>query len=370
MDHPAGTRLKILYAIQGTGNGHLSRARDIIPLLQQKADLDILISGIQADVELPYPIKYRFKGLCFIFGKKGGIDVMDTFRKSNLKRLFREMKHLPVEEYGLVISDFEPVSAWACRMKHRPCIGLSHQAAVMSKKSPKPEKTDPIGKAILLNYAPVTHAYGFHFEAYENAIFTPVIRSQIRNAVPTDKKHFSVYLPAYDDKRIIKILGEIRNIEWQVFSKHARKEYREKNVHVRPIQNEAFVESLIHCSGILCGAGFETPAEALFLKKKLLVIPMKGQYEQQCNAAAIHKMGVPVLKSLKMKHLDTIKEWTQLPQKVSVHYPDQTEAILDMIIRIHGKEEQNEYIPLGYSIHSAKKLKEKSLGKILNHQKD
>jgi hypothetical protein len=32
---------------------------------------------------------------------------------------------------------------------------------------------------------------------------------------------------------------------------------------------------------------FETPAEALFLGKKLLVIPMTGQYEQECNAAAL-----------------------------------------------------------------------------------
>ena len=62
--------MKILYAIQGTGNGHISRARDIIPLLQKKGDLDILISGIQADVELPYEVKYKLKGLSFIFGKK------------------------------------------------------------------------------------------------------------------------------------------------------------------------------------------------------------------------------------------------------------------------------------------------------------
>ncbi len=67
--------MKILYAIQGTGNGHLSRAREIIPILQRKGQLDLLISGTQADVELPYPVKYRFKGLCFIFGKKGGVDV-------------------------------------------------------------------------------------------------------------------------------------------------------------------------------------------------------------------------------------------------------------------------------------------------------
>ena len=39
--------MKILYAIQGTGNGHLSRARDIIPILQKKGDVDILVSGTQ-----------------------------------------------------------------------------------------------------------------------------------------------------------------------------------------------------------------------------------------------------------------------------------------------------------------------------------
>jgi hypothetical protein len=41
-------------------------------------------------------------------------------------------------------------------------------------------------------------------------------------------------------------------------------------------------------------AGFEGPSEALYLKKKLLVIPISGQYEQACNAAALQKMGVPV----------------------------------------------------------------------------
>src|SRR5665213_497832 len=366
MDHaPAETRLKILYAIQRTGNGHLSRARDIIPILRQKGDLDILISGSQADVELPYPVKYKLSGLSFIFGKKGGIDVMATFRKSNLKRLYREMKLIPVEDYDLVINDFEPVSAWACRMKHKTCVGLSHQAAVISKKSPKPKKKDRIGKSILMNYAPVTVGFGFHFEAYESSIFTPVIRSQIRNAVPEDKKHFTVYLPAYSDERITRILSEIKNIEWQVFSKHAKKEYRENHIHIRPVQNDAFVESLINCSGILCGAGFETPAEALFLKKRLLVIPMKGQYEQQCNAAAVHRLGVPVLKSLKKKHVDRIKEWTESPPLAPVYYPDHTETILDMIIHKYSNTKENARI-LGSSIHSAKKLREKGLAKILN----
>ena len=62
--------MKILYAIQGTGNGHISRARDIIPILEKKGTLDILVSGTQADVDVGYPVKYKLKGMSFIFGKK------------------------------------------------------------------------------------------------------------------------------------------------------------------------------------------------------------------------------------------------------------------------------------------------------------
>ena len=62
--------MKILYAIQGTGNGHVCRARDIVPVLSRKAEVDVLISGIQSDVQLPFNVKYVFKGLSYIFGKK------------------------------------------------------------------------------------------------------------------------------------------------------------------------------------------------------------------------------------------------------------------------------------------------------------
>ena len=362
--------MKILYAIQGTGNGHLSRARDIIPILQQKGELDILVSGIQADVELPYPVKYKFKGLSFIFGKKGGIDLLSTYRKSNLKQLYKEIKSLSLKEYDLVINDFEPVSAWACKIQHKTCIGLSHQAAVINKKSPKPKKKDVVGKAVLNNYAPVTVAYGFHFGAYDKNIFTPVIRSQIRNAKPEIKNHYTVYLPAYGDERIIKILSEVKNINWEVFSKHSRKSYKEKNVFIRPINNDDFIDSLLSCTGILCGAGFETPAEALFLKKKLMAIPMKGQYEQQCNAAALATMGVPVIKSLKKKHLDKIKDWVNGKQFIPVNYPNSTERILNMLISKHSSEKVKEKKVLGEAIHSLKKMKEKSLGKILTQIAD
>lgn len=356
--------MKILYAIQGTGNGHLSRARDIIPLLQQKGELDILVSGQHSEVSLPYPIKYSCKGLGFVFGKNGGVDLLETYKKGSLKKLYEEIKSVPVEDYDLVINDFEPVTAWACKMKQLPCIGLSHQAAVINKKSPKPKKADPLGKAILKNYAPVTEAYGFHFKAYDKNIFTPVIRSQVRNGTAEDHGHYTVYLPAYSDEKIIKILSQIKNIHWQVFSKHCKKEARENDIHIRPIDNELFLQSLLTSTAVLCGAGFETPAEALFLQKKLLVIPMKNQYEQQCNAAALKTMGIPVIKSLKRKYLPAIQAWVDAAQEIPVTYPDNTEAVIEMIVQKFGNVKAKKQA-LGKGISSVKELKHKSLGRIL-----
>ena len=93
---------------------------------------------------------------------------------------------------------------------------------------------------------------------------------------------------------------------------------------------------------------------------------MKGQYEQQCNAAALQTMGVPVIKSLKEKHLEKIKSWTVSKLIISVNYPNVTEKIINEVIKKHGSKKTLPSISLGEAAYSPKKLKEISLGKILN----
>jgi uncharacterized protein (TIGR00661 family) len=332
--------MKILYAIQGTGNGHLSRARDIIPLLQKKGEVDLLVSGCQADVELPYEITYRFHGLSFIFGKKGGIDYLETYKRSHLKKLFKEIKQLPVEEYDIIINDFEPVSAWACYLKNTACIGLSHQIAVSNKKAPKPDNTDLVGRSVLKYYAPVSVRYGFHFLPYDKNIFTPVIREEVRQLKPSNKKYYTVYLPAFSDKKIITMLSRFPEVEWQVFSKHTKTTYSDDHISVYPINNKEFLNSLAAAEGVLCGAGFETPAEVLYLRKKLMVIPMKGQYEQQCNAAALKALGVPVIKNLKVKQVKKMQQWLQQDGVISLPFPNETKDIIDLIFENHAEQKQ------------------------------
>lgn len=331
---------KVLYAIQGTGNGHVSRARDIVPLLQERVDLDVLISGIQADVQLPYPIKYRFYGLSFIFGKHGGVDLWATLQKSRPWLLYQEIKSLKVTDYDLVISDFEPVSAWACKLAGKPCISLSHQAGVMAKDAPKPEKDDFKGRLIMHNYAPFSMGYGFHFDKYGPFVFTPVIRHEVRALTPTNEGHYTVYLPAYDDETLIGMLGQVPEVNWQVFSKHNMQPRTVGNVLLKPVQNDAFVKSMASAAGVLCGAGFETPAEAIFLGKKVMVIPMANQYEQYCNAAGAATLGVPYIWRLDQDNIPAVRQWVLNGQAIQVNWPDLTADIIDLVLHNHLKTDQ------------------------------
>ena len=329
---------RILYAIQGTGNGHLARALDIVPLLQARASrLDLLVSGPPADIRLPFEVRYRCHGMGFIFGRKGGINFIKTFWQLNSAAFLREMRQLPVESYDLVISDFEPTSAWACRLREVPCIALSHQSAVLDAAAPRPPDDDLMGRAVLRHYAPTTRQFGFHFQRYAPHIATPVIRQQVRRLTPRNEGHYTVYLPAFDEQTLVERLRYLsRAARWEVFSKHSQRESAQGNVRVRPVSGAAFLDSLARSAGVLCGAGFETPAEALYLGKKLLVVPMRQQYEQACNAAALAGMGVPVVRNLKDKSLPALDEWLQNGRVVPVDYPDETAAVLDQLLAQAG----------------------------------
>jgi len=324
--------MRILYAIQGTGNGHISRAREIVPLLQQYGNLDLLISGTQADVSLIENVKYELHGFSFIFGRKGGVNHYETWRSMNLPRFVRDMNKLPLEQYNLIVNDFEPVTAWACKRKGLESVGLSHQASFQSKHVPRPKSID-WAQLVLKYYAPATHYQGFHFEKYDEFINTPVIRSQIRELQVRDDGHYTVYLPAIDDKFLIPILHQIPQIQWQVFSKHAICSYTSRNVQVNLINNEGYNASLASCTGLLTGGGFEGPAEALFLGKKLLVVPMKFQYEQQCNAYALKAFGIPVIWGSNKNWLPVVKEWVAHGKIIHFDYPDETPAVIDRLVK-------------------------------------
>lgn len=330
--------MRILFAVQGTGNGHISRAREIVPLLKNYGQVDLLISGTQADVLPGEPPQYRFHGFSFVFGEKGGVNHWKTYKAMNLPRLWRDVRSLPLKNYDLIINDFEPVTAWACRFQGRPSVALSHQASFLSKKTPRPSGKYNWAESLFTHYAPTTYKIGFHFDKYDEFIHTPVIRSEIRNQEIRNFGHITVYLPAYHDKLLVGYLKKIPEIRWEVFSKHSKQTYTDNNVFVQPINNGLYNKSLSSSMGLLTGGGFESPAEALFLGKKVMVMPMKNQYEQLCNAAAAKHMGVPVIYQIKDNFISSIKDWLNSSDTVTVNYPDETGSIVEELVRSYSSK--------------------------------
>nr|WP_294901368.1 glycosyltransferase family protein [uncultured Pedobacter sp.] len=325
--------MKILYAIQGTGNGHISRAREIVPLLKKYGSLDLLISGSQVDVSLEESLEYRFHGFSYVLGKKGGINYLKTLKTMNIRQFWRDMNTLSLKDYDLIINDFEPITAWACKLQNIKSVSLSHQAAFFSPLTPRPPKKKKISEFILKYYAPTTHHIGFHFKPYDNFIYTPVIRQEIRTLKPQNHGHYTVYLPAVDDKLLVKYLHQLPHVQWHVFSKTEISVFQYKNVLIQKIENETFKKSLKNCAGLFTGGGFESPAEALFLGKKLLLMPMKNQFEQSCNAFAAEQLGVPLVKKIDDDLVQTLKDWIATEQNIKIDFPDQTAQIVDDLVR-------------------------------------
>jgi uncharacterized protein (TIGR00661 family) len=324
--------MKILFAIQGTGNGHISRAREIIPHLLNYGQLDVLVSGRQAEVQLPYLIKYKKSGIGYTFGKHGGIDFVDSIQHLSPFRFLADVMSFPVHDYDLIINDFEPITAWACKLKNKPCVALSHQAAFLSKRTPRPIKRNKMSENILKYYAPTSYKIGFHFKPYDSFIHTPIIRKEVRMLEQSNHGHFTVYLPAHADEILIPHLMRVHDVQWHVFSKHSKITYTKHNVTIRPIINDDFLNSLASSEGLVTAGGFESPAEAIYLRKKVLSIPMLNQYEQTCNAEALRQMGISVVKQIDETFTGRLKSWINFGHPVSINYPDETAKIIQQLV--------------------------------------
>ncbi|MGB1020995.1 MAG: glycosyltransferase family protein [Flavobacteriaceae bacterium] len=322
--------MKILYGIQSTGNGHLSRAKEIIPHLLKRVQVDVVLSGPKNQLRIDFPIQEHYSGFTFYYNKNGSINWLKTLLRNNPIQFIVDVINCPVQHYDLVINDFEPITAWACFFKRKRCIALSNQYALSLKNAPKQPR---FGFLSIVKYlAPASEGYGFHFKKFDKRVFLPIIRSQVRALKPSKGNHIVVYLPAFGIPKLESILTRFESTQWHVYTPFLAAPFQSKNVSFFPIDEGSFLQDLAQCKGVMTAAGFTTTAEALFLKKPLLVVPLKSQIEQLFNAAVLKSMGVTVIKNLKQKNLNKVAQWLEKGDTVLVSFPDETQKLVDRLL--------------------------------------
>jgi uncharacterized protein (TIGR00661 family) len=325
--------MKIFYAIQATGNGHISRAIQLYPYLQKFGTVDFFLSGNNASLNTGLPIKFKSKGCSLHYSKCGGLDYWDIAKNIKPFQLYKEAKALPLKEYDVVINDFESITSLACKLQNVHSIQFGHQASFISNATPRPEKKSIMGELILKHYAPSPKNIGLHFEKYDSFIYPPIIKDEITKAEPTNLKHITIYLPSFQKDCLEKAFKKVKDVAFHWFLNDIEFRYTDDNITYYPINQKLFNQSLISCDGIITGGGFETPAEALFLGKKILSIPIQNHYEQECNAEALKQMGIPVIYEVGNNFDEIIENWLnsdiKYPSMQANNIPETLQTLFD-----------------------------------------
>lgn len=312
--------MRVLYGVQGTGNGHLTRARIMAKALAEVGvDVQYLFSGRPKesffDMEV-FGDWWWYPGLTFA-AQNGKLSYLKTLAKiPDAVPFIRAVGDLDLTPFDLVLTDFEPISAWAALIRGKPLIGLGHQYA-FQYAIPKC-RGGWIARALLRWYAPAPISLGLHWHPFGQPILPPLVETLPSG--DAEPRRILVYLPFESLQAVCKLLGRFPEYRFEVYSGEVKIQQILGNLHLNPLSRQGFQKSLAVCSGVLCNAGFELISEALTAGKKILVKPLSGQWEQCCNAKALVKLGWG--EAMTSLDANRIAAWLDKPQAVQVTYPD------------------------------------------------
>ncbi len=66
-------------------------------------------------------------------------------------------------------------------------------------------------------------------------------------------------------------------------------------------------------------------------------MPIRGQYEQYCNAAALEKMGVPVIHSIEKDLFRNMEKWMNGPVPSPKDYSRSVERSLEYVFSLNAQ---------------------------------
>ncbi len=323
--------MNILYGVQTTGNGHISRSTEVVHYLKQLgANVQVVFSGAPRSpfwdysVFDPYDV---YKGLTFVTSR-GRISSWKTAQQLDLLRFTRDVRQLDINSYNVIVSDFEPITAWAARLRKKPSIGISHQNA-FHYCIPRAEG-GYFSRLVMRSFAPTSLKFGLHWHHFNHPILPPIVNPELASSESVAIDKILVYLPFENPDEVRELLRPFNVRRFFVYE-GTDSEIIEGHIHRLPFSRENFVRDLQECTGVICQAGFELPSEALHIGKKLLVKPVIGQYEQMSNAIALENLGLGT--SMQSLNKSDVAHWLRDIGGRPAGYPNVAEALAEWIVK-------------------------------------
>lgn len=298
---------KILYGLCTVGMGHAVRSKVILEHLMKKHDVLIATSGKSLEyLKKFFPNKVvDVEGFELAF-KNNAVrnwkTVAVNFKKisSETVRKLKEWNE-KVKEFKptIVVSDWEPFSSIYAKNERLPLISIDNQHYIIfgDYKFPKKFFLDYIRARIILQSLMRKSNYYLITLLPENKLkkiktkfgVNPIIRPEVVSLKSKVKKgsYVLVYQSTKSYEKLVDILKHV-NQKFVVYGYD--KKGTEKNLTFKKFTSgNEFTNDLAGCKAVIANGGFTLISEALYLRKPLLVVPIKKHFEQIVNALYIQK---------------------------------------------------------------------------------
>jgi uncharacterized protein (TIGR00661 family) len=324
--------MRILYGVQTTGHGHLVRSTPIVQELRRRGHaVHVVLSGPPPAplwLDRLGPPLTSHPGLTFS-AEGGRIRYLRTVREARPLRFLGDTFRCRPRDYDLVVSDYEPITAWAARLAGVRSIGIGHLYAFAWPAVPR-ARGNVITRLVMDQFAPVQVPVGYHWADFGAPLVPPGVapeaRAVVRGAVDPD--FVLVYLGFEQLERILPLLRQFPDQRFHVYGRYPAP-HREGHIDVRPVSRDRFLADLATCSGVIANAGFTLASECLHLGVRLLVKPVHDQLEQESNCVALTAHGRGSVRPAQRPPEGA--DWLARPAPAAQHYPNVTAAVTDWL---------------------------------------
>jgi uncharacterized protein (TIGR00661 family) len=302
---------KIIYGVAGEGYGHSTRSH---VLAQRLLDCghDVMLAG--SNKSLVYLQEYFGARVKEVFGLQfdivdGRVAPLGTVIKNAKK--WNEMKSINRKLYeehfepfkpDLVISDFEPFCAWWAWRKKVPYISIDNEHLLTHcrlEHNPRDWWAGLKAKAVTRAYYVGARAYvvlSFFDAAVKKdnvLVVPPLVRQPVMEMKPTDGDHIVVY--STTGQNADELAGMLNTFGGQEFHVYGFNRTDTIGTCVfMPRSTEGFLADVAGSKGVVASAGFSLLSECMHFRKKMLVLPLEGHYEQMVNADHVEMLGLGV----------------------------------------------------------------------------
>ncbi len=296
---------RILYGLSGLGYGHATRGRSILEKLDKKHNILILTDRYAYD----YLSKYfsNINKMCTetIYFSNNKVAPLRTVL-ANLRCLPAYIKTIAVLlrtvknfKPDLIINDFTCVLNYLGFFLRIPVISIDNESIITSARIEIPKnkllsfiRTYLIVKLLTLTATKKLIPSFFKTQARDKdntCICRPSLRKEILNQKPGYGSHILVYRYSDVGDDLISVLSKLPERFIVYGFKDSCREH--SNIQLKEVGNADYLKDLSNCKAIISYGGFSLTTEALYLKKPVFAIPIKGQFEQELNAYYIDKLG-------------------------------------------------------------------------------